>query len=300
LDAGLRPRRPKVGAGSLSQVSQGNAEQQEFWESRAGVWDRRAQSVDSMSDAYGVPVMDALALQPGQRVLDVGCGPGTTTVELARRVGAEGEVLGVDISAGMVASAIRRSAAAGLGHVRFVVADAQTAPLGEDFDAAFSRFGVMFFADPVSAFANIGRSLRPGGRLACAVWGPLGDNPWMFVPTLAAVEVLKAELVLPAPGQPGPFSLDTEERLREVLTGAGFREVDVEPVSGSRHVTEAEAGDNLTTLLAIGPLGDAYAGADDESRRLAVEAAASALAPYRDGEGWNLPGLALKVSALRP
>jgi SAM-dependent methyltransferase len=280
-------------------VSQANSEQRQFWDSRAPAWERRADSLDSISDSYGVPVIEALALESGQRVIDIGCGPGSTAIELARRVGNKGGVVGVDISSGMVAAAGRRAAAAGLTNVRFLVADAQTDLLGQDFDAAFSRFGVMFFGNPVVAFANIGRSLKKGGRLACAVWGPLADNPWMFVPTLAAVQVLNAELTLPEPGRPGPFSLDHADRIHEVLTAAGFVDTAVERIEGSRHITSETAGDNVTTLLAVGPLGNAYEAADERTRDLAVEAVVAALEPYHHDDGWDLPGVALKVTARR-
>jgi SAM-dependent methyltransferase len=280
-------------------VSQANSDQQQFWDSRAQAWERRADSLDSIADSYGRPVMDALGLESAQRVMDIGCGPGSTAIELARRVGPKGEVVGVDIAPGMVAAAGRRAAAAGVTNVRFLVADAQTDPLGDSFDAAFSRFGVMFFDDPVAAFANIGRSLKPGGVLACAVWGPLADNPWMFVPTLAAVQVLNTELTLPEPGRPGPFSLDQADRVNEVLTAAGWADVAVERIDGSRRVTSETAGDNVTTLLAVGPLGEAYEGADERTRQLAVEVVVAALEPYRHNDGWDLPGVALKVTARR-
>src|SRR5207253_10378748 len=121
------------------------------------------------------PVRYALSLHDALPILD-----------LAARVAPGGDVVGVDISPAMVAAATRRAAAADVTNVRFVAADAQTETLGGDFDAVYSRFGVMFFSDPVAAFANIGRSLRSRGRLACAVWAQLADNPWMFVPTLTA------------------------------------------------------------------------------------------------------------------
>ena len=281
-------------------MTESGVDQREFWDRRADAWERRADSLDAFSDAYGIPVMDALGLKPGERVVDVGCGPGTTAIELASRVAPSGEVVGVDISPAMVAAAARRAAAAGATNARFVVADAQVQEIGVDYDAAYSRFGVMFFADPVSAFANIGRSLRVGGRLACAVWGPLSDNAWMFVPTFAAAPVLQAELTVPGPNEPGPFSLADSGRMEEVLDQAGFTDVRVERRDGSRWITPGTAGDNVTTLLEVGPLGEAYQAADDRTRQLAVDAVVNAIEPYRDGDGWRLPGSALKVTARRP
>jgi SAM-dependent methyltransferase len=281
-------------------VSHSDFDERDFWDRRAEAWERRADSLNSFSDTYGVPAMDALQVEPGERVLDVGCGPGSTTIELAVRVAPRGEVVGVDISSAMIAAAARRAVTAGVSNVRFVVADVQTEPLDLDFDAAYSRFGVMFFADPVAAFANIAGALRSGGRLGCVVWGPLADNPWMFVPTLAAGPVLKAELTIPGANEPGPFSLADRERVTTVLDAAGFVDIAVNPVEGSRLITAATADNDVRALLEVGPLGEAYGSADDTTRQTAVDAVISAIEPFRDGEGWRLPGAALTIMAQRP
>jgi SAM-dependent methyltransferase len=273
-------------------------EQRDFWDRRAEAWERRADALGAFSDVYGFAAMDALGVSAGERVLDVGCGPGTTTIELAGRVGSGGEVVGVDISSKMVAAASRR--AAGVGNVRFNVADAQTDDLGSGYDALYSRFGVMFFPDPPAAFANLGRALRPGGRLGFAVWGPLADNPWMFVPTLAAAPILNAELALPGPGQPGPFSLSDADQTAVLLAGAGFVDVAITPVRGERVITEGSTDNDVRTLLEVGPLGEAYESADDPTKAAAVEAIVAALAPYREGDGWRLPGAGLTITARRP
>jgi SAM-dependent methyltransferase len=273
--------------------------ERDFWDRRAASWERRADAVNAFTDAYGAAAMDALAAVPGERILDIGCGPGTTTLALAGRVAPGGVVVGVDISSAMLEAASRRALAAGLTNVDFVTADAQTGSLGEGFDGAYSRFGVMFFADPVAAFANIGRSLRGGGRLACAVWAALNDNAWMFVPTLAAAGPLAAELTLPGPHEPGPFSLADAEHLRDVLTRAGFVDITIDRVEGGRRIPTATADEELQILFEIGPLGDAYAAADDDARQAAVSAVMSAIEPYGDSDGWLLPGAASVVSARR-
>ena len=283
--------------GYVASVSR--SDQGEFWDDRAAAWERRADSIDQFSDTYGIRAMDALAPQPGERLVDIGCGPGTTAVEMARRVAPSGEAIGVDISQAMVAAAQRRAAAAGITNAGFVVADAGTDSFGEGFDGAYSRFGVMFFADASTAFGNVSRSLRPGGRLACVVWGPLADNPWMFVPTLAAAPVLGAELTLPGPDEPGPFSLADGERVTTVLEDGGFSDVAIERVDGVRLISEASAADDVVTLLEIGPLSGAYATGDDRARRAARDAVIAAVEPYRDGSGWRLPGSAQLVTARR-
>ena len=284
----------------MRRMDEPETNEREFWDLRADAWERRADAMDAFSSAYGTPAMDALGLQPGERVLDIGCGPGTTAIELAGRVAPDGEVVGVDVSGAMIAAATRRTKAAGVANVRFVAADAQSEPLGQDFDAVYSRFGVMFFSDPGAAFANIGRSLRPGGRLACVVWATLADNPWMFMPTMAAGPVLKAQLTIPGPGEPGPFSLADGDRVVALLGQAGLAGATAEPVAGSRLISVANADDEIRALLEVGPLGEAYQAAESVARQAAVDAVIAAIEPYRDGDGWRLPGAALKVTALRP
>jgi SAM-dependent methyltransferase len=158
----------------------------------------------------------------------------------------------------------------------------------------------MFFPDPAAAFANIARSLRPGGRLAWAVWGPIMDNPWMLVPTMAAGPVLKAELTIPGPNEPGPFSLAEPARVTSLLSDAGFVDITVERVAGDRVFTPATVDDDVRMLLEVGPLGEASEAADEDTRQAAIDAILAAVEPYRDEDGWRLPGLALKVTARRP
>ena len=200
----------------------------------------------------------------------------------------------------MVEAAARRAAAAGVMNARFVATNAQTEALGSEFDAVYSRFGVMFFADPAAAFANIGGSLRSRGRLGCAVWAPLADNPWMFVPTAAAASVLQADLTIPGPDEPGPFSLAEPDRVTAILTEAGFTDVGIAPVPGARLITTATADDDVRMLFEVGPLGEAYEAADESTRQAAVDAVIAAVEPYRDDAGWRLPGAALSVTARWP
>jgi SAM-dependent methyltransferase len=275
-------------------------DERDFWDRRAAAWERRADALSAFSDGYGIPAMDALRAEGGEVVLDIGCGPGTTAIELAARVMPDGRVVGVDISPAMVAAATRRAARAGVGNARFVAVDAETGDLGEHFDAAYSRFGVMFFAHPAAAFANIHRALRSGGRFACVVWGPLTDNPWMFVPTLAAAHVLEADLTIPGPSEPGPFSLADDGRVASLLHSAGFVDVTVDVVTDSRFIFASTANDDVCTLLEVGPLGEAFGAADADTRQAAVDSVLGAIEPYRDGDGWRLPGSALKVTARKP
>jgi len=189
-------------------VAFANTEQAEFWSQIAPMW---IELQDRMEETGGLPgrlAMDRLDLRAGQRVVDLGCGAGRTTLELASRVLPGGEAVGVDISAEMLAAGRERAAQLGAGNVEFAHADVQVSDLGQArFDAAYSRFGVMFFADPVAAFANVRRALRPGAVLSFVCWQGLFDNEWMLIPAAAVsstARVRSGSASENGPGSPGP------------------------------------------------------------------------------------------------
>lgn len=272
------------------------AEQSAFWDERADAWARHADGMEEFAGQFGAPAMDALDPRSGQHVADVGCGPGITTVELGRRVQPGGTATGVDVSVRMIESARARAATAGLENVRYEVSDPGTGPIGS-FDGIYSRFGVMFFDDPAAAFTNLARSLRPGGRFAAAVWAELDANPWMFVPTMFAAGPLDASLVLPGPGEPGPFSLADPEETMTLLDACGFCDVDVVRHERAWTFDRDAADDSIARMLSVGAVGEAWASADDDRRRTAIEAVRAACDDYRDEDGWRLPATALVVSA---
>ncbi|MDQ1009149.1 SAM-dependent methyltransferase [Streptomyces sp. V4I23] len=203
-------------------VDPSNAEQARTWDGDEGAyWAEHAPDFDRAVHAYQQPFLDAAHLQRGERVLDIGCGAGLTS-RAAARLTAGGPVLGVDLSGPMLRVARREAERQGLDSVRHEQADAQTYPFDEaSFDVAISRAGSMFFADPVAAFRNIARALRPGGRLVLLVWQDISRNEWFrsFVTALAAGRDLSA----PPPDAPGPFSLSDPDVVRERLVAAGFR-----------------------------------------------------------------------------
>jgi SAM-dependent methyltransferase len=231
-----------------------NAAQITYWNATAGpIWVAMSDALDSEIRPLGLAAMTALAPQVGERVIDIGCGCGDTTLELARRVGAGGSVLGADISAPMLDVARRRAGEAGLAQASFVQADAQAHAFAGDADAVFSRFGVMFFADPAAAFANIRRGLKPGGRLAFVCWRPLPENPWMTVPFAAAAPLLPAAPPPPDPLAPGPFAFADPVRVRGILVEAGFADIAIDP-----HDEKVGWGDleqSAQVSLRVGPLG---------------------------------------------
>ncbi len=209
-----------------------NQTQRDAWNGDSGQrWIADPDSRDRAMADVAAALTSAARVRPGERVLDIGCGCGTTTLDAARAVAAHGTVLGVDISEPMLSVARARLAKSGLTNVTFRAADAQTDPLGRAaHDAVISRFGTMFFDDPIAAFTNIARSLRPAGRLVIATWQPLGANDWLAVPGGALLRYGS----LPEPGTaPGMFAQSEPEVITAVLAAAGFDDIDVAAVTVS-------------------------------------------------------------------
>jgi SAM-dependent methyltransferase len=206
-----------------------NADQITYWNSRAGeTWAAMQKRIDAQIDPLGLTAIERLAPADGEKILDIGCGCGTTSFELARRVGASGHVTAVDISKPMLDVARRGAKEAQATNITFLEADAQTYPFQPaSFDVLFSRFGVMFFIDPVAAFTNLLAALKAGsGRLAFVCWRKLADNPWMATPLKAAMQHLPPQQP-PDPLAPGPFAFADAGRVRRILTEAGFADVAV-------------------------------------------------------------------------
>src|SRR6266850_2472283 len=185
--------------------AQANQEQIRYWNEQGGPrWVQRQQQLDAQINPLGLVAMQRAEIRPGERALDVGCGCGQTTLELAQRVGASGSVLGIDISQPMLTRARERQQELGIKNLEFLHADAQTYSFErERFDLIFSRFGVMFFDDPAAAFANLRTALRSAGRLCFLCWQTLEKNEWARVPFLAATRHVQPPAP-PAPDAPGP------------------------------------------------------------------------------------------------
>lgn len=272
----------------------GNAAQSDYWNSAVGeTWAALQQQLDRQLAPLGQAGLAALAPAPGEAILDIGCGAGATSLALAEAVAPSGHVLGIDLSAPMLAVARRRLDASG-GPATFRIADAETADLGAGtFDAAFSRFGVMFFADPVAAFANIRKALKPTGRLAFVCWRPLAENAWQKVPLEAARPVLPP-LAESDPLAPGPFAFADPARVRTILGAAGFADVAV-----SRFDTKIGSGgleETLALALQVGPLSRALR-EHPESRDAALGVVRQALSAYVTDAGVMLPAAVWVVTA---
>ncbi len=233
-----------------------NGAQLEYWNAAAGAtWARYHEQLDRQIAPLGTELLRALAPTAGEQVLDIGCGCGQTTLEIAARVGPAGGVIGVDISAPMLDIARGRALPRGAGAVQFHAADAQVADLGRArFDAVYSRFGVMFFDDPIAAFANLRAALRPDGRLGFVCWQPLSVNPWMSEPLEAARPFLPP-LTPPESDAPGPFAFADAGRVRSILDSAGFAAISVR--GWDAKIGGGDLEQTLELTLRVGPLGAA-------------------------------------------
>ena len=234
----------------------GNSAQFDQWNDRVGqTWARFQTLLDRQVGPLGHDALLALAPQAGERIVDVGCGCGETTLQLAERVGPGGKVLGLDVSSPMLEVARTRTPTQWSSVVEYRRGDAQVEPLPPaSFDALYSRFGVMFFADPRAAFANLKRALKPGGRLAFVCWQPLAENDWMRLPLQAAQSVLPPIAMSP-PRSPGPFAFDDENYLREILSSAGLTDITQNRLE--RNIGAGDVDDSLQLALRVGPLGTA-------------------------------------------
>ncbi len=211
-------------------MSGANTDQAAFWTDGSGAkWVALQENLDALFQPVLEGLLARARLQPGQSVLDVGCGTGASTLQAARSVGPQGMVLGADISPTMLALARRR--ASDHANVKFEVADAEDHPFEPaEFDHLISRFGVMFFADPTRAFANMKTALKPGATVTLAAWGQMAANPWFTVAARAAKEVLGAPPAVD-PDEPGPFAFRSPEKVTGILSSAGFAEVEAETVT---------------------------------------------------------------------
>lgn len=229
---------------------------------------------------FGAAALAAAAPRQGEQVLDVGCGTGGTTLDLARAVGPTGAVVGVDVSPLLADAARQRTAASGLRHARIVEANAQNHPFAPgQFDLVFSRFGVMFFHDPVPAFVNIRRAARRGARMVFLCWRRLADNPWAAMP-LAAARPHLPPLPPPGPEDPGPFSFGDPDRVRRILGAAGWDDVSLESIEGRVALASAGGLDEALRVLSFaGPTARAMLPASEQQRERATAAIREALAP---------------------
>jgi SAM-dependent methyltransferase len=268
-----------------------NADQARYWGSDGGrIWIDLQASLDATFAPVNALLLDRAAPAAGERVLDIGCGTGDIAFALAERVGAEGRVVAVDISPILLACAAARAPRSVASRIDFIEADAQTHPfLPKQFDLLVSRFGTMFFADPVAAFGNLRRALRSGARLHLAAWGPVDANPWFIIPRDAAIARLGTPPPIPA-NAPGPHAFSDTGYVLDILRRSGLAAPEAEAVcvqleppgsltDAARLAASLGAATRIMTALDGGP-------ADADAIR---EATAAGFAAYQTNAGVRIP-----------
>jgi ubiquinone/menaquinone biosynthesis C-methylase UbiE len=278
----------------MSTKEQANADQIALWNDTAGrAWVDAQQTLDAMLLPFERRLVAAVAERNAQRVLDVGCGTGSTTLAIARQIGANGTAVGVDISEPMIALAKER-AAAERSSARFVVADAQTYAFDEaSFDMVVSRFGIMFFDDPVRAFANLRRATAPGGTLEVIAWRSPAENPFMTAAERAAAPFLP-EMPARNPDEPGQFAFANEERVHAILEQSGWADIRIEPIDEECALPKLDLDRYITRL---GPLGRVLPQLDEATRARVVEAIDGAFDPYVHGSEVRFNAACWEISA---
>jgi SAM-dependent methyltransferase len=276
-----------------------NEEQQARWNGDDGeFWVAHQDRLDRTLFSVLQPLLDFAAPRPGTTVIDVGCGCGATTIEIARAVGPAGRVVGIDISSSMLALAAERLRPFANATCR--LGDAATLPLNDlGADLMVSRFGVMFFGDPSAAFANMRTALAEGGRLRFACWRPIGENPWLQIPLHAVYEHVP-RLPKPDPEEPGPFAFGDTARVTRILEAAGFSTPSFTPLDIQMDLAAGGTlEDAVVQSSTMGPAKRALADQPDEIRAAAASSIHRALAPYATAAGVKLPAAVWLVAADR-
>jgi SAM-dependent methyltransferase len=279
-------------------VDVANSAQIQHWNGEGGAnWLAMRERIERHLTPLGHLAMEHAAFQPGENVLDVGCGTGETTFDIGTRVGQHGSATGVDVSRPLLSVARERLGVATAPNVSFLEADAQSAPFRPGAsDCVFSRFGVMFFADPVAAFRNLLGVLRSGGRLSFVSWRALSENQWVALPMAAAFR----HLPQPAPtdpNAPGQFAFANPDRVRSILSEAGFAGIELEAVD--TRFGGGTIDQTVTTLLGLGPLRAAMKEVTPDLQEKVTASLREALLPFETPEGVWLGSAAWLVTAHR-
>jgi SAM-dependent methyltransferase len=274
-----------------------NADQITYWNATAAdTWVSFQQRLDAQLGPLGAKALEKLAPKSGETILDIGCGSGHTTRDLARRVGPSGHVVAVDISKPMLGVAAREAAAAHLRNVELIEADAQTYRFEPaSFHALFSRFGIMFFIDPAAAFGNLIKALKPGARLAFVCWRKLAENEWMHVPVAAGMQHLPPQ-PQPDPEAPGPYAFADPERVKRILGQAGFSDIAVAPHDDTINLGSLDQA--VEQAVRIGPLGRLL-NENMQAIDPVMETLRETLSPYNTGNGVSLGAAVWIVNARR-
>lgn len=280
----------------MSEINKG---QKSFWSGKGGdIWVERQNAMDTMLSPLGHAAMNKLNLQDGEDVLDIGCGCGHTTLDIANKVLPTGKVTGLDISAPMLKRAEETATKKSLSNVKFKCVDVQIDDIGEGlYSSAFSRFGVMFFEDPVAAFNNINKSLRLGACLSFVCWQSASVNPWQ---SLFIGEIKKfLDLPSPPPRSPGPFAFMEPDYINQILLGSNFQDIKIESheqevnMFSGRSLNEA-----IKDYISINPVvTEMLKDSPKELKNKIIRSAEKVFSPYFSEKGLIFPSATWLVSA---
>jgi ubiquinone/menaquinone biosynthesis C-methylase UbiE len=260
------------------------------WQAVAGGWRRWEPLFQSFTWPLALRMTSVAQIGDGQRVLDVGCGIGDPTLQVAVLVGPHGRVLGIDLIEDMLATGRERAAALGLGHVEFRAGDVSTIELAPHaFDAVLGRWSLIYVADVAAVLARLREALVPGGRIAVAAWAPAEANPWITIPMKALARILPVPAADPA--APGLFHLSPDGALVGALTTAGFRDVRQERVQLSQFAHDATEFWAMLTDMA-GPLAPMIAGLDTDDRERVLREVTEGIGRFRTGDVFRIPAQA--------
>jgi ubiquinone/menaquinone biosynthesis C-methylase UbiE len=284
----------KAPAGDIDELRAGL---HSMWGAVAPGWDQNADFVDSRTEGLTLTMLEAAAVGLGDRVLELACGPGGFGIAAAEQVGAEGEVVLSDIAPQMTAIAARRAEARGLGNVSTIELDIERIDQPDDsYDVVLCREGIMLVPDHQGAATEIRRVMRPGGRAVVSVWGPREQNPWLG----AMLDAVGARVgaTFPPPGVPGPFALDSRDKLMAVLSGAGFDDIEIAEVDVPWTGASFDRWWLVTAALA-GPLAKVFEAQPPDAVDAIRAHAQAALSEYETADGLEIPGMTLVGTARR-
>ena len=274
-----------------------NAEQAAAWDGQDGDdWTEHEEQYNASGRRHTSRLIDAAQIRPSDQILDVGCGCGEST-RRAARIAVDGGALGVDLSSRMLARARERSQAEGVTNARFERGDAQVYLFDADaFDLSISRFGVMFFGDPVAAFQNVRRALRPGGRIAFLTWQPLARNEWML--EIQGALAAGRDLPRPPAGAPGPFGLSDLDAVQRIFAEAGFEDVNLQSVA-EPITLGVDAEDAFAFVRSLGVTRGMLRDVDADTAARALEALRATIDAHHTGEGVRFGSAAWLITGRR-
>ena len=259
-----------------------NRDQESHWNDFAGrTWAELSDMLDRLLEPFATLLLQDIAPDDGARILDVGCGAGAVTLAAAKQGGERGSCLGIDISEPLIATARARASRLGVAAAIFARGDGQTYPFEpQSFDAIVSRFGIMFFDDPVAAFRNLRAAARPGARLACVAWRSADENAFMTTAERAARNILP-DFPQRDESAPGQFAFARRERVQEILEASGWQDIDIRAIDVPCEMPRRDLGIYVTRM---GPLGAVFDTLDQQEKAEIAPRIEAAFEPFVDGE----------------